>query len=128
MKVCPRDGEPVVFTFEFPGAEHYCVVCGGKYGIFGVPEAEATVELQERMAELQDQYDRERSERTGLPMPRRDDPPRQKPVCGGCGKTAELVPSGEDKPRHWYSRTRDGVTSYACSRGCIPEREGVLPW
>lgn len=37
MKVCPAHPErptPLIFTFAFPGAEHWCPHCGFKAGIF----------------------------------------------------------------------------------------------
>lgn len=127
MKVCPRCGEPVVFTFEFRGAEHYCVECEWKGGIFDAAEAPATPERIERHGVLSDRYDVESAARMGraAPEPPSQDVPR--PTCDGCGVVAEGRMQG-DKPAHWFSRTRDGVTEYACSRECIPEREAVMPW
>lgn len=64
MATCPRDGEPLVMTFEFDGAEFICVVCGMKYGWLAPSKAAATPELTARLAELQVQYDHERDERS----------------------------------------------------------------
>lgn len=125
IKVCGRCGEPVVFTFEFPGIEYHCVACGWGCGVLGVPQAPATDALMARYAELHDQYERERAERTGEPVRPREE--RQAPTCGGCGKVA-TGPLDGDKPAHWYSRTRDGETQYACSTDCIPADEMVMPW
>lgn len=137
VPVCRRDNEPLVWTFEFSGHEYYCVVCGAKYGALHSLRFDATPELAARHAELRDQYETERAERTGLPV--RPPPPQDvpAPTCGGCdrqpGAGEALDHSG--KPPLWYSRTVDGVKVYACSRACIDladEKAGkkamVLPW
>ena len=50
---CSRDGEPLIATVEFPGAEFVCAVCGVKYG-FMAPVAKApTPELAARLVELE---------------------------------------------------------------------------
>lgn len=128
MRVCPKDGCPLIFTMEFPGAEYVCLDCGGTYGVLGPPRAAATPALIARHDELVERYEIERAERTGRPAP---PPPPQdipRPTCGGCGVVAEGRLDYDGKPSHWYSRTRDGVTSYACSRACIPADQFVLPW
>lgn len=134
---CPRDDEPLVFTFEFPGHEWYCVVCGAKYGALHSHRLPASIELAARHAELSDRYALERAERTGRPVP--PVPPQDVlPTCGGCGRQP-LPEEGrldhQGKPALWYSKTVDGVTSYACSRACIDkadEKAGtktlVMPW
>lgn len=127
VKVCPRCGEPVVFTFEFRGAEHYCVECEWKGGIFDANEAAATPARVARFGELEDRYEVESAARRGLPAP---EPPSQdgpRPTCSGCGVVA-VGPMRGDKPAHWFSRTRDGVTEFACSRECIPSNQAVMPW
>lgn len=63
MATCYNDDEPLVSTLEFPGAEFYCVICGTKYGFLGPKPAEATPELEARLAELRTRYDQERRER-----------------------------------------------------------------
>jgi hypothetical protein len=120
IKVCPSDGEPVVFTFEYPGKEYLCVACGWLGGIFGPREAQATEDLVARRDQVLADYEESR----GLTPPDQD---RPRPSCKGCGETAtgRLDPSG--KPAHWYCRTVDGVTEYACSRACISGGT-VLPW
>lgn len=131
LRVCQRDGEPLVFTFEFPGAEYVCVVCDGKEDIFGA-RAKATDERQRRHAELHEQYHRAYAERRGVPYdpsPKVGDPGVETPTCKACGAqppTGTVLVSG--KPPAWFSRSRDGVTEYACGRACIPERESVMPW
>ena len=129
VRVCARDHEPLVFTFEFSGFEYVCVVCGGHEDIFGM-RARATVELAARHAALTDRYEIERAERTGrrVPAPAPQDVPA--PICQGCGR----IPSAEEgrldhqgKPSLWFARTIDGVTEYACQSQCI--KEGARsPW
>lgn len=133
IRVCAHDGEPLVFTMEFPGAEWYCVVCGAHEGLFGA-RVSATPALRERLGTLTEQYERERCERVDrlgreyTPAPRVGDPGVEAPVCSGCGaEPASGTPLGSGKPREWYSRTIEGHTEYACSRACIHEGS-VLPW
>lgn len=131
IRVCRRDGEPLVFTMEFAGAEWYCPICDGHEDLFGA-RVSATPELRARLDELTEQYERARAARTGTeykPPQRAGDDGVQRPTCGGCGASPEPgTPLVSGKPRTWFSRTIDGVTSFACSRACIPEREAVLPW
>lgn len=130
IRVCPLDGEPVVFTFEYPGHEYVCVVCGWKGGVLGHHDRRATAALIARATELSDRYEAERAEREGRPPPVPSQDEGTPPTCAGCG----AVGSGRlvgGKPPHWYSRTpiATGVTEYACSRVCIPSGTGlVLPW
>lgn len=63
MATCPRDGEPLISTFEQPGAEFHCVVCHGWFGFLAPVPAEATPELEARHAELQQRYEAERRAR-----------------------------------------------------------------
>lgn len=120
MAVCPNDGEPVIFSFEIPGAEYVCEVCGWAGGIFTERRVDASDALVVRHAALVVQN----RERRGLqPAPERTG---LAPVCGGCGKVAE-PPFNGDKPAHWYCRTTAGQKHYACSRACISEG-AVLPW
>lgn len=130
IRVCERDGEPLVFTFEFPGAEYHCLTCGGHEDIFG-NKAPATPERALRLAEVTEQYDRAYAERRGVgyvPKPVAGDEGVTLPTCGGCGAILEPgIALDSGKPRHWFSRTIDGVTEYACSRSCINEG-AVLPW
>lgn len=65
MAVCRKDDEPLIFTFEFPGAEFYCVVCQSKYGFLGPKIADSTPELNARHEVLRARYDNEREERHG---------------------------------------------------------------
>lgn len=130
IRVCRKCGEPVVFTFEFRGAEYYCVECGATDDIFA-PRAPATVELQHRLDELTERYERDRAERAGTtykPSPKAGDVDVALPTCKGCGATpAEGVTLTNGKPASWFTRTIDGVTDYACSRSCI--NEGMIaPW
>lgn len=60
---CPRDGEPLMSTFEFTGAEFYCQVCGGRFGFLSPTAKEPTPELQVRHDELRAVYDVERAQR-----------------------------------------------------------------
>lgn len=63
MACCPRDGEPLISTLEFAGAEFYCVVCRTKYGFLSPSPKDWTQELQDRHDVLREQYDTERAER-----------------------------------------------------------------
>lgn len=131
VRVCGRDREPLVFTFEFPGAEWYCVTCGGTEDLFGNRVAN-TPEIELRQALNAERYDRERAARRGDPEP--DPWPRQgevatDAVCGGCGRLPMIgTPLHDGKPPAWFSRTIDGVTVYACSTVCIPEKAEVNQW
>lgn len=131
IRVCTNDDEPMVFTFEFPGAEYVCQVCGGLEGIFGKSRP-TTVQLALRLDELTEQSRRERAERRGetyVPEPKAGDPDVELPVCKGCGATPEAgLAIVDGKPRAWFSRAIDGVTEYACKRTCIPASEPALPW
>lgn len=127
IRVCPRCREPLVWTFEFPGAEYACI-CGYLCGAFGdLRYAPATLELQQRHAAITELHRMAAAERRGIPY----QPPAQDiepPVCGGCEVVAESPFDSTGKPRHWFSRTKDGVTQFACSRECIPSNETVMPW
>jgi hypothetical protein len=131
LRVCAKGGEPLVFTFEFPGGEYLCVLCRRVEDLFGA-RAPASPERVQRHADLTEQYERERSERTGRPYVAPalvGNAGVVAPTCVGCGQEPPAgTPLIGGKPQHWYSRTVGGVTSYACSRTCIPEREAVLPW
>lgn len=132
MRVCLVDGEPLVFTFEFPGAEWYCVVCGGKEDIFG-QRVPSTTELQLRLDELTEQYDRARAGRMGVdyePRAKVGEPGVKVPSCNACGAMPAdgIALDRSGKPSSWFSRTRGDVTLFACSRACIPSDESVLPW
>lgn len=131
VRVCMNDGEPLVFTFEFPGAEYYCVMCEGKEGMFG-KRAELTPELEQKYLKNSRQYDEERAVRLGRSMPEAPkvgDQGVMAPVCCSCSATPAVgTPLPNGKPALWYSRTVDGVTTYACRSACIPKGEPVLPW
>lgn len=131
IRICRRDGAPLVWTFEFPGAEWFCVVCNGHEDLFGL-RAPYSVELQKRLDELTDQYNRERAEREGrvyTPPPKVGDDGVELPVCIGCGAIPEAgIALTNGKPSKWYSRTHDGVTTYACKNSCIPADAPVSPW
>ena len=130
IRICRNDGEPLVFTIEFPGAEFYCPACQSTEGVFGA-RAAATPALISRLAQATERYGRDRAERTGRPY---DPPPitgdgTPIPTCAGCGKQPEpSTPLPGGKPSHWFARTRDGHTEYACTRDCIPRNEMVMPW
>lgn len=132
VRVCETDGEPLVFTFEYPGYEYLCVVCLGQEGVFGA-RAPATPELQQQLDKHTERYERDRAERMRLryqPRPAVDDEGVTRPTCNGCGATPPVGTRLDSvgKPSSWYSRTIAGVTEFACSRACVPEREAVLPW
>ncbi len=131
IRVCARDGEPLVFTMEFPGAENICVVCGALEGVLGL-RRETTPDRRRRLDELTERYERERAQRRGVeyhPPVRVGDEGVPTPVCSGCGATPEVgttLRSG--KPLAWFGRTLNGVDEFACCRACIPARDMVLPW
>lgn len=56
MACCPRDGEPLVSTFERRGAEFLCMVCGGWFGFLSPSPREATPELDARYEELRARF------------------------------------------------------------------------
>lgn len=120
IKVCPRDSEPVVFTFENPGAEWLCVVCDWKGGVLSAREVEPTPEAVARRDALMAEFEQAR----GITPPDQD---RPRPSCRGCGQLAEGRLDGSGKPAHWYMRTRDAVTEYACSLSCT-DGGMVMPW
>lgn len=63
MACCPKDGEPLVLTLEFKGAEFICMGCKQLYGFLAPIGKPNTPELQARYAELKAQYAAERKER-----------------------------------------------------------------
>ena len=137
VALCRKDNEPLVWTFEFPGSEWYCVVCGAKYDALHSFRADATVDLAARHAALVDRYKAERAERTGQPIPPL--PPQDvMPTCGGCDRQPRPEEGRLDhqgKPALWYCKTIDGVTTYACSKACIGKadvksgtKSMVMPW
>lgn len=131
VRVCGRCGEPMVFTFEFPGYEYVCMACSNKEGIFGarVPN---TPEVEKHHGELVELYYRDRAHRRREPEP--EPWPRQGEAesdvqCAGCGRLPAIgTPLGEGKPPAWFSRTQGGVTVYACSKPCTDDKASVLPW
>ncbi len=55
---CPKDGEPLVCTLKYPGAEFVCMVCGNLLGFLApTPKPSDTPGLQERQDELQARFD-----------------------------------------------------------------------
>ena len=57
LAICPNDGDALVETLRFPGAELFCVTCDGRFGWFDVPSTEWTAALQERLDEVQVEFD-----------------------------------------------------------------------
>lgn len=53
MATCPRDGEPLILTFERPGAEFHCLICGSWLGFLAPRPAKKTDALNARLAELE---------------------------------------------------------------------------
>lgn len=132
IRICARDNEPLVWTFEFPGSEWFCVICGAHEDLFGLRTA-ATPELVRRADELTARYERDRAEREGreyMPRLKVGDEGVEAPMCKTCGAIPEpgTLLDSDGKPFRWFSRTVDGVTEYACKRTCIPDKEAVLPW
>lgn len=56
MATCPGDGEPLICTLRFSGAEFYCMVCHRLYGFLSPQPAPWSEELQARHDELADQF------------------------------------------------------------------------
>lgn len=129
IRVCQRDGSPLAFTFEYPGAEYVCMTCRGTEGVLG-RRAPATPALRREQSAVVERYERDYAERRGVPYTPSPQATVENPgpTCGGCGATPELgTPLPEGKPTSWFSRTIDGVTEYACSRACITGGL-VAPW
>jgi hypothetical protein len=59
MACCPKDGEPLISTLRWRGAEFFCMVCKTKYGFLSPTPKDVTPELQARHDELQEQFERE---------------------------------------------------------------------
>jgi len=130
LRICERDGAPLVFTFEYPGAEYVCVLCGATEGVLGL-RAETTPELARRLSDATEGYERDYAERHGqrfVASPRVGEDGVEVPTCGSCGTRPEdgLILVG-GKPPGWFSRVVDDATEYACSRACIQDGL-VLPW
>jgi hypothetical protein len=54
--ICSRDSEPLIVSFEEPGYEWLCMVCGNRYAYFGPAAASGTPELQERYEVLLERF------------------------------------------------------------------------
>jgi hypothetical protein len=65
MATCPTCHDPLVMTFEFPGAEFICVPCDRLYGFLSPLAAESTPELEARHEELKAEYLAARAARQG---------------------------------------------------------------
>lgn len=63
MACCPRDGEPLVMTFEYPGAEFVCMECNGLFGYLDPAPGDPTPERLARHAELKARYDEDYARR-----------------------------------------------------------------
>lgn len=57
IATCPRDGEPLISTMKYRGAEFYCVVCKGKFGFMAPVPKTATPELLDRLKELETRFE-----------------------------------------------------------------------
>lgn len=55
--LCPRCGEPLVSTLDFPGAEFYCLECRQRYGFLSPRPGQPTPELEARYRALQAEWD-----------------------------------------------------------------------
>lgn len=60
---CPNDGEPLVATFEYRGAEFVCMECRRTFGYFDPVPAEPNTERIGRQQELDARYREEYAER-----------------------------------------------------------------
>ncbi|MEO8082547.1 MAG: hypothetical protein ABI780_01860 [Ardenticatenales bacterium] len=157
MRCCPNHPEytgPLIGTFKFHGAEHWCPFCGFTTGSFFSDDSSkvaASTELVTRLAVYKaatEAYLRDIDGRVewaygttaeGLPQPEADQD-RPMITCDGCGRATPAQRSlgrcgGWEKPDHWFQRTRDGVTQTVCSKACadvVTDRTGghrmILPW
>lgn len=57
MAVCPRDGEPLISTLRYPGAEFVCMVCGDRLGFLSPRAAVSEAKLEARYEHLQALFD-----------------------------------------------------------------------
>lgn len=57
MACCPEDGEPLISTFRYAGAEFVCMVCGSLLGFLSPTPKDVTPELTERHDFLRKQFD-----------------------------------------------------------------------
>lgn len=57
MACCPEDGEPLISTFRYPGAEFVCMVCGNRLGFLSPTPKTNTPELQARHDQLRALFD-----------------------------------------------------------------------
>lgn len=57
MACCPRDGGPLIATFERRGAEFHCLGCGGWFGFLSPTPKDPTPELEALYADLKAAFD-----------------------------------------------------------------------
>lgn len=57
MACCPKDGEPLISTLKYPGAEFVCMVCAGLFGFLSPTPKTETPELTARYNELKAAWD-----------------------------------------------------------------------
>lgn len=57
MACCPKDGEPLISTLKYRGAEFVCMVCGSLLGFLSPTPKDVTPELTERYEFLQQEFD-----------------------------------------------------------------------
>ena len=57
MACCPKDGEPLISTFRYPGAEFVCMICGSLLGFLAPTPKVETPELTARYEELRTAFD-----------------------------------------------------------------------
>jgi len=90
IKVCPRCGDPVIYTLEFPGVEYVCVGCQWAGDLFAPHNAPATADRERTYETRLDQYERERATRKRETDPAYD----LAPVFSGTGQTRCVACSG----------------------------------
>lgn len=54
---CPRDGKPLIGTFEQRGAEFHCLKCGGWFGYLTPTAVSPSPEVDAELARLQALWD-----------------------------------------------------------------------
>lgn len=57
LACCPKDGNPLIFTFEKDGAEFHCMICGEWFGWLAPVPKSPTSGLMSLHQRLQDWFD-----------------------------------------------------------------------
>lgn len=57
LACCPKDDNPLIFTFERNGAEFHCMICGGWFGWLAPVAKQPTSGLMSLHQRLQARFD-----------------------------------------------------------------------